>query len=552
MKQIKNNKLFLPKLFLCGLLVICLLVFFISDSQGQKRWDAEAIAKEACQGVGVVEKTSPGTKGAPIIILEENHASRAGQIQHAITLVRLHERYGLRHIALEGYLKEEPEIKIGWFTNAAQGLSSTARNRVVVRLLKEGEISCAEFMILVYDDIFLHPIETISEYEVEWDEEAGSAPILYLLGIAQQSLREQHIPKLMQFQKDIEELQLNTEANKEAIEEKLKEMFDYIWSADPWIQDKSKFLQDKDAIRSMSGEQYIALIEEIVNRAKILSVELEPEQKNAMERFLAFWRGRIKASKTMILSAEKIADQANVSVVAMVTGAAHTKGMCATLKDSKRPFSVVTPLSLKRGDEAGDLTLDMLERKYERLSIYSEGFTQTLFEAFPKPHKLKHKKPRTVLLEPWFQGKTELYLFTERIAGGVLGPPNPPGGGKPPYGFSDDDFKGKWVFVNPKRISIIPDTKDGKGRAVLFPVILNYREAEEIWVKAGLGVAMVSGQERESVESMLQKAFEEIQKEKEPSKKVEDETGRVQITLNTVAAYARTQQAAKKFTLGSI
>jgi hypothetical protein len=224
--------------------------------------------------------------------------------------------------------------------------------------------------------------------------------------------------------------------------------------------------------------------------------------------------------------------------------------MCTMLKDSNRPFAIVTPLSLKKSEEAGDLTWDMLERKYGRLSIYSEGFTQALLEAFPK-----QKKPEPVLSEPWFQGKAELYLFTERIAGGVLGPPNHPGSGKPPYSFSDDDFKGKWVFIDPKRISIIPDTKDGKGRAVLFPVILNYRDSErrtEMWVKAGLGVAMVPGQERESVESMLQKALEEIQKEKDADKKVEDEAGRVQITLNTVAAYARTQQAAKKVTLGSI
>jgi hypothetical protein len=127
MKQLKSDKLFLSKLLLCGFLFICLLGCS-KGSQGQKGRDAEAIAKEACQEVGVVEKTSKGTKGAPIIILEENHASRAGQIQHAITLVRL---------------------------------------------LREGEISCAEFMRLVYDDIFLHPIETISEYGVELDEEAS-------------------------------------------------------------------------------------------------------------------------------------------------------------------------------------------------------------------------------------------------------------------------------------------------------------------------------------------------------------------------------------------
>jgi len=545
-------------LLLTAFLVLTLTIWGYSKTKEEKKThlvgqNVEAIARGACEGVGVVEKVFKGAKGAPIILLEENHASRAGQIQNAITLVRLHERYGLKHIALEGYLKEEPKIKIDWFDNAAQGLSSAARNRIAVRLLREGEISCAEFMKLVYHDISLHPIETISEYAVELDEEASRAPILYLLKIAQQSLREEHVPKLEQFQEEIERLKV--ENNKEAIEEKLKEMFDYILSADPWAQDKAKLLQDKDAIRSMSGEQHTALIEGIVKRAEELSIELEPEEKNAMERYLAFWRGRIEASKTMILSTETIADQLNVSVIAMVIGAAHTQGMCAMLKNSNRPFAVVTPLSLKKGEEAGDLTWDMLERKYERLSVYSEGFTQTLLEAFPKPaQKLKHKKPRPVLSVPWFQAKAELYLFTERITRRVLGPPNPPGGGKLPYGFSGNAFKGKRVFVDPQRISIISDTKDGKGRAVLFPAILNYKDLKrrtEIWVKAGLGVAMVSEQERESVESMLQKALEEIQKEKEGGKKVEDEVGRVQITLNTVAAFGD-KKAVKKVTLGAI
>jgi predicted DNA-binding protein len=547
-KQTNFDKMTWLILSLYVLLFICSFACSCEEKQEATGHNVEGIAKEACQEVGVVERSSHGTQGAPIIILEENHASRAGQIQNAITLVRLYERYGLKHIALEGYLKERPEIKTDWFTKAAQGLSSTDRNRIVVRLLREGEISCAEFMRLVYDDIFLHPIETISEYAVDLNEEASRAPTLYLLKIAQQSLREEHVAKLKQFQEDIE--QLKGEANKEAFEKKIKEMFDYILAADPWAQDKTRLLQDKNVIRSMSGEQHMALIEEIVNRAERLSVELEPEEKNAMEQYLRFWRGRVKASKTMILCAERIADQANVSVVAMVIGAAHTQGMCAMLKDSKRPFAVVTPISLKGDNEAGDLTWDMLQRKYKKVSIYSEGFTQAVLEAL-----LEHKKPELVLSEPWFEGKVELYLFTERIASGVLGPSNPPAGGKPPYGFSNDDFKGKWVFVDPNRITIISDTKDGKGRAVLFPVILNYTNPErriEIWSKAGLGIAMVPGQERESVESMLKKTLEEVQKEIEPGTKVEDNAGRIQITLNTIAGYTRTQEAAKKVTLGCI
>lgn len=511
--------------------------------QGQ---DVEAIARATCEGVGIVGKASKGTKGAPVVVLEERHDSRVGQIQHAITLVRLHDRYGLKQIALEGYLKERPEIKTDWFASAAKG-DSVARARVAVRLLMEGEISSAEFMKLVYDDVSLHPIETISEYSVELGDDASRAPTLYLLKIAQQSLRQEHAPKLQQLQKDIENLE------GEERQKKVKEMFDYILSADSWAQAKAKALQDQDALRAMSSEQHLAQVEEIENRANQLSIEFEPEEKKAMERYLEFWRGRIAASKTMVLSAGEIADQQDVSVVAMIVGAAHTEGMCNMLSAAGRPFAVVTPLSLKNYEEKGDLTWDMLERKYKRLSIYSEGFiTETLLKAFPI---YGQKKPEPVLPESWFQGKAELYLLTERIVGGILGPPGPPGGGNPPYGFSDDDFRGRWTFVDAKRISIIPDTEDGKGRAVLFPAILNPDDTArrtEIWVKAGLGVALVPGQERESVESMLKKALQEVQSEREPSKKVEDNAGRVQITLNTVAAYAPTQQAAKKVTLGAI
>ena len=160
-----------------------------------------------------------------------------------------------------------------------------------------------------------------------------------------------------------------------------------------------------------------------------------------------------------------------------------------------------------------------------------------------------------MLSEPPVQAKAELYLFTDRIARGILGPPNPPGGGQPPYGFPEEAFKGRWVLVDPARISIISDTEDGKGRAVLFPVILNPNDPTrrtEIWVKAGLGVAMVPGQERENVESMLMKALRDVQMEKQASNKAENKDGRVQITLDTVAAYARTQGAARRVTLGTI
>jgi len=523
-----------------------------------QRQDAEQIARATCEGVGIVKKVSTGTRGAPILILEERHDSRSGQIQHAITLVRLHDRYGLKHIALEGYLKEDPEIKTDWFVSAAMGLDQATISRIAVRFLREGEISSAEFMKLVYKDLFLHPIETKSEYSVELDDEAVRAPILYLLKIALKSLREEHVPRLEQFKKEIE----NLKGNKVTQEKKMAEMYDYILSVDPWTQAKVKVLQNLDSGKVMSGEQQLILTGEIVNRAEKLSVEFEPEEIRAMERYLAFWRGRRAASITMVLSTGVIADRQDVMIVAMTTGAAHTDSMCNRLKVANRPFAVVMPLSLETREEIGDLTWDMLERKYDGASVYSEGFMKKLLDSFQSSagkksqgFKQGFKKPKPVLPEPWFQAKAELYLFTERIVRGILGPPNPPGDGKPPYSFSDDVFKGRWVFVDPKRISTISDTEDGKGRAVLFPAILNPVDREKrsvIWVKAGLGVAIVPEQERESVESMLMKALQDVRSEIKPSKRVEDAAGRVQITLNTVAAYSNNQQSATRIVLNAI
>jgi peptidyl-tRNA hydrolase len=546
MKNVKNNKSFLIPLL--AFLFICVISCSSNNSQSQKGRDASIIAKDACQGVGIVGKTSRGSKGAPILILEENHASRAGQIQHAITLVRLHERYGLKHIALEGYLKERSKITTDWWITATQNLNPEAKERVAVRLLKEGEISSAEFLKLIYNDISLYPVETTTEYPVGLDEKSYLAPLLYLLKIAEQSIREEHMPKLKQLTEDFKQLEKGD--NKELVEKKRKEIFDYILSVDSWAQAKAKALQDVDVI--MPEDQQLAMVEEIVNRAEKLSLKFEPEEKEAMEQYLEFFRKRIKASKTMSLSAGTIADQPDVSVVVTVVGAAHTEGMCSMLSSAGRPYAVIRPLALENRNKKGDIPWSMFERKYKRLSVYSKGFTEILLRAFPPSGNMK---PEPVLSESWFQGKAELYLFTERIAGGVLGPPSPPGGGKPPYGFKDDDFRGKWVFIDPRRISIISDTKEGKGRAVLFPAVLNPNDGKrrtEIWVKAGLGTAVITSQERKSLESMLRKALEEVISEKELSKKVEDNAGRVQITLNTLASFAETPQAVRKVVLGTI
>jgi len=530
-----------------------LLIFFLTSlllctpqTEGK---DPRLIAQDVCDEVGVMGKVSKGRRGAPILILEEDHSSRVGQIQHAIMLVRLYERHGLRHIGLEGYLKEDPKINTEWFISAAKELSSTARNRIAVTFLKEGEISCAEFMKLLFEDVSLHSIEKMSEYPEELSEEASYAVYYYLIRIAQQSLREEHLPKLQQFENELEDLQEN--GDEEALIRKTKELFDYILSTAPWVQAKVKIYEDKEAIRSMSAEQYLSLVTEIESRAKKLSVEFEPNEIKAMQDYKAFYQARIDASETMVHSTAEIADKQDVSVVAMNVGAAHTKGMCEMLSAKGRPYAVLTPLALEEGEEIGDLSWDALTRKYNGLSVYSEGFMKFFLSAF-EPTMRKKYKP--VLPEEWFQAKAELYLFVERITQHILGPPEPPAGGIAPFSFGDDAFKGKRIFVDPSQITIIPDPP-GQGSALLFPVVLNWNSPERssvLWAKVGLTNEILPSQDRETVESLLMEALEDVRSGEEFNNRVEDRAGCFQPSLNTVVAIGRNSETARNTYVGSI
>ena len=129
--------------------------------------DLTAAVNTASAGVAAVGQVEKGGTGAPTIMLEELHGSRAAQIQAAIVFVRLYSKDGLRDIALEGYLKERPRIDARWFTNRWKGQSPLANARVAVRLLKEGEIGGAEFARNSRFQIDLHPVERMADHDVQ-------------------------------------------------------------------------------------------------------------------------------------------------------------------------------------------------------------------------------------------------------------------------------------------------------------------------------------------------------------------------------------------------
>ncbi len=436
-------------------------------------------------------------------------------------------------------------------------MSAFDRASVAAQLLHEGEISAAEFMKLSYEDVKLYPIEILAEHAVELSDSAAGAPVHYLLKIAQLSIKESHRLRLQTLQQEF------SAASGEQKKTKAKELMNFIMSVDPWVAAKSKFFTDANSARNITAEKMLLDIEQIDQRAKQVGLPLEDEEKRAMEASLEFWRGRVAASKTMVESASRIADGNNVKLVALNIGAAHTDGMASMLAKQSRPFAVIRPLALNSPSLADDMGIHAFERKQKLLSVFTEGFTAELIKTF-------QKKPEPILNQSWFRAKSELYLFTRRItakalAGGSQPPGQPPSGGNTvSFGFSDDDFRGEFVWVNPKDISIIFDGDDKNRRAVLFKAVLNPRDStkrKDIWVKAGLVIpfgranplAEASSKERESIEEMLKRHLEDVRKEdtqskseREPRlKQAEDVAGRIQIDRETLAAFSLVKEDLK-------
>ena len=445
---------------------------------------AAQVAQSASSGVGVVDHAFNGNGGSPVIVLEEFHGSRASQIQHAITLLHLYQQQNVRAIGLEGYLRERPKIDGAWFTRKWPNQTPLQNARVAVRLLKEGEISEAEFLKLVYDDLELYPIETISQYKVVLNEKA------------------------------------------------LDTMLDLAQRIDPG---RAKEIQQRIADAesqgvSLSAEEHLSIAEDLEKQRISKGIELTPERQADWQSWLNFWRGRAGGNQTMLGAMTGVLQRGSVPA-AMVVGAAHTEGLGNLLVSAGRPFAVVTPLALKHNDKRGDLDKNY-DRKDARLSVQPDGLLmKTITAAVPA----SAKKPEPVIFPlPWFEAKARIYQFTDRIANSILGPPSPPGGGKPPNGFGADEFRTPLVQVDPHQIVYLPD--DHGRKSVMFPILLNpsdRRKRTTLWVKAGMG--QIQTEDGAAIEKLLKQALSEVQQESDAPSQAENNQGEIQTSSDTVA-----------------
>ena len=534
------------------------------------RENADEIAKIVATDVATVKQTFQGSVGAPILVIEESHSSRIIQLQEGIILNRLHNQYQVNQIGLEGFVRERSELKADWYENDTHG-SKGAAQAVAVKLLGEGEYSSAEFMKLVYNDLTIVPIETGSEYNMpEPDNRMVYAVCLsYFYQIALRTLRPEYESQLVKLEQEAEKFK----NNKIEYEKKLENMRKFIYkdppdkiSNDPWVKEKMLIFSKPESIINTSIEKEVSFYEEIQKHVNDNNLQTTPENKKIIQDFIAFLRGRMAASKTMVNAISPIADQPKVRAVVILIGAAHTDGICDLLKAAKRSFAVIRPTALDQTLDSSNIPFKMYSRKFEGKSIYSGGITDTLLEVFPS----SSHHPPPVVQQRWFQAKSELYLFAERISKSLPGGSNqiPPnggnGGGLPPsdsndplFNFGADDFNGVLVYIDSKKIEKL---KNGNIVTALFPVELNRGDPSRhkiIWMQVGRTNKdeIPLSNENERVEKLLKQTLEDVSKEpKVPEKsidpdqpsKLEDKHGLVKVTRETVAAIALTKEQAAK------
>ena len=336
--------------FLGRLATLPILVSFLgAQVPVPARLDLTAAVNTASAGVAAVGQVVKGGTGSPTIMLEELHDSRAAQIQAAIVFVRLYSKDGLRDIALEGYLKERPRIDARWFTNRWKGQSPLANARVAVRLLKEGEISGAEFAKLTFPDLTLHPVERLADHDVQLPNAAFDG--------------------------------LNALAGKLGRVAEVNTMLDQAEKGVPF-----------------AVSDQLARAEDMESQRTARRISLDATQLRNWNQWVGFWRGRAQANETMFGETLSALTASGASLIVMNIGRAHTADTVALFNKKGRPFAVLTPLAVKNNDKRGDLQSGY-QRKDQRKSVQNAGALMSAVNAmFPTV-----KKPEPVIEPiPWF------------------------------------------------------------------------------------------------------------------------------------------------------
>jgi hypothetical protein len=493
-------------------LVAALPLFFASMACADTLTDmAKAVASEACDF-----RVYPGGTPNTIFVLEELHNSFTTNLQEAVALVRLHNKFGLRTVGLEGF-----------FVGEAFRRSHPASRDRALAAIKAGDINSAEFLYLAYDDVTVYPIEK-SEDWVKPPPGVDLAVSKYLAAIAQKTFQDK-VQKGQISPEDVEKVgQLIRRNDPQALRE-------FLISIDPFVGTFLNTLQNMKPSDAIGSHEQIKLFKSLIDRARAVGADVG-SAASTLAAYVTLLEKRGTASSTMASIVGSLADK---SSIAIIIGAAHTNDMVKVFNQQHRSTVVLSCTASKSSAQETEYTDQEMQRKYDRVAIGADAIDSALRDVFGG-----RVKPRPGLGTPSYEAKAELYakvddlvriLFRKPLCSNC--PPTRPGGdgnGKPPptdwsrtltdspefrqilLALPDERYRGKYIRIDKTKIEL---AKDLDGNALLFPVTImgdDKKTEKTLWIKAGLSKAAA-----DTADNTEQELLAQIRKKREPSKEGE-------------------------------
>ncbi len=406
--------------------------------------DLLAVAQRVSQGVGVPTIHSDQTEAPGLIVFEETHTSIPCQIEIAIMLDRLHRDHGALKIALEGFVKGTT-ADAGWFHK--DPFTAEERATVAAQLLANGEISDAECLALSYANVSLVPIEEERTYRVRLPQNAQAAPLIYLYRIGLRLLGAD--PKLKALKGDPNQV-------------------DYVLENEPWVAPRARTLRSQNA--AVPTDRMFELIAEIEAKCEETGADPLPAEVALMTGLKDYLNARDSATTIMVDSAiDELRSRQSGPVLAMVIGVAHEQRAAQLLLDNKIPHVIIRPKSLYVATKS--ISMSGFERKNDLRSVDEVGLGPLIDG---------RRKPPPRLGESWFQGKTEAFVLSGRVARAVADDQGPTAK-EAPFGLKEAD-------LTADRVRVSLDTMRREGDEAVFQMTIRGEEqAKErrVWVRIG-------------------------------------------------------------------
>jgi len=405
----------------------------------------------AARNVMKVGEVSRGS-GSIVLVVQESHASRLGQVEEAIFLSRAYAdpQLQLRDIAIEGYLNDRSKIPFDQLHRTGEFRD---RLDVAAGKLERGEIYSGEFMAMVFSDVRLIPTEKASEHDIRVPTNAENTLSRAKTLLELKTLSPEDRVQAMELDR---EFRNETDTN---AQRRLAEQFRQIRSKSPL----AKKWGDKEAgdTNDISIEADIAMLNDIKSEADGLGVATI-KTNGTISAYGAYLRTRSAASLTMASSVLYSPSQG--AAMAMVIGAGHTASVTTQLRRAGRAFIVLTPMSFH---SRNDLSIDI--RGYERKLSNNPAAPGTLEGDLEQLLSESHH-PQPPTRRPVERAESEIYQMATTLARGSGGPPPPPTSPpqSPPGGYWDPEHW-KREFVTLDIGSIFWLDKDGKRVPAVSP-----------------------------------------------------------------------------------